>query len=102
VIDIVDNLQLVSTVDPARPDMMPAAGILVSKSDAVHCTVSFFGIYVTTGLLPGAGYYVNVDGGLATGAIPKSRPFTLQWMGQAMSDKELLIQPGSNVLRLGG
>jgi len=99
--DVADIFQ-VSKVDITDASTMPAIGLIISKSSATRCFVLTFGVYETTGLVPGQRYWVGFDGQL-TGSLPiPPSPGTAvaQAIGYALSDTELLIRPDMMAIKL--
>lgn len=92
----VGQLYQVRKVDPSTPSMMPAVGVILSKSNPTTCIVQLFGEIggLYTGLAPKSVLYVASNG------RPGTTPGTLvQVIGSALSTDVVLIWPDPRVER---
>lgn len=81
----------------SMPSTMPFVGFFL---DGPQIDVKTSGIYTTSGLTPGASYYIDVNGGLTT-AAPNVAGYAVQRVGVALSSTQLFIQPGIVVISAG-
>lgn len=97
--DSIGGVFQVTKVDPTNPAKMPAIGIITIKTSPTDCTVSFFGVILSSGLSPNARYFVDVTS-YPTSSVPAARPVILQELGRALDSTRLLLIPSNHLLRL--
>lgn len=103
-----------TTLAEGTPVGVDSAGKLVAcRADQPNTTpfVGFYlngplidvktsGIYTTSGLTPGASYYIGTSGGI-TATAPNVVGYAVQRIGVALSSTQLFIQPGIVVISAG-
>ena len=93
----------VETIDVTDPSKMPVAGMILSKSSATNCVVLMSGIATLPGspLVPGARYFAGASGTISPVPVPAMpRPFITQFVGVAIDQDRLLLQPSCDMVRI--
>ncbi len=94
----------VGKVDPTDTTMMPAVGVVHSKSTSTSCLVLAFGIVSATGVVPGSRYFVDTDGSLtATPPLPAAGNYVMiQAVGVALDSARFRIHPSLDMVKRWG
>lgn len=95
---VVAGAPQVRKVDISSYTGMPAVGIITVKTSATTCLVAYFGGLQSTGLTPGATYFVGADG-RPTNIRPVGPAF-IQIVGVALFETVLMLNPSMNMTKV--